>query len=502
MNRKIGVILSYVLMIFEILSTLILTPFIIRKLGQSEFGVYKLCMTITGYLLLLDLGIGNSIIRFIAKYRTKKNRIKERQFFGISIIFYIIVGIISLVLGIVLINFFPRIFSKGLDSENIMLGQKLLWLITLNIAISLMTSCFNNIILAYEEYKFSRLCSIFQIISRFIATYIVLILGYGSFGIVTVNLIVLILGRLLLIYYVIKIINLKPMFYGIDKNFIKEILVYSSLIFLQMIATQINASLDSILLGSLVASSVVLIGIYNIGTQICQYYQSIGMAFNGVLMAGIVKMVENRNNFDCLIDEMIRIGRIIFVILGIIWGCFLINGKNFIVLWAGEENIMAYYVAVILMFIYIFILTESIGTQILWALNEHKEQSYLKMAIVILNIVLTIILIKWKPLIGATIGTFISLLIGDVIVMNIIFKKKLKMKILYYYSNLFEGILPCIILSCLSGYFINEFLMSNWVGFCLKNLFMVFIYGICMLYFGFNEYEKKLIFSIIKIKRR
>lgn len=36
MNRKTGIILSYVFMIFEVLSTLLLTPFIIRTLGKRN----------------------------------------------------------------------------------------------------------------------------------------------------------------------------------------------------------------------------------------------------------------------------------------------------------------------------------------------------------------------------------------------------------------------------------------------------------------------------------
>lgn len=502
MNRKIGVILSYLLMIFEVLSTLLLTPFIIRTLGQAEFGVYKLSMTVTGYLLLLDLGVGNAIVRFIAKYKATKEKTKERQFFGVAIIFYGIIGIISFIVGLILIKYFPKIFSKGLSSKEIILGQKLLFLTTINISITLMTSCYNNIILAYEKYKFSRLCSIGQIIFKIIATYVILILGYKSIGIVFVTLISLILSRIVLIYYVIKKIKLTPIFSNIDKEFIKEIVLYSSLIFIQMVATQLNASIDSILLGSLVTSSTILIGIYSIGTQISQYYQSIGSAFNGVLMAGIVNMVEDKERFNCIRDEMIRIGRIIFMVLGLIWSCFFINGKTFIILWAGKENIMSYYVAIILMSAYIFILTESIGTQILWALNEHKEQAYLKMVIVLLNIVLTVFLIKWNPLIGATIGTFVSLILGDIVVMNFIFKRKLKMDLFYYYKHLFKGIILCVILTCLSGYFLNGLISNSWMEFCIKNLIMVIIYGICMLNFGMNNYEKNLILSIIKMKRR
>ena len=123
---------------------------------------------------------------------------------------------------------------------------------------------------------------------------------------------------------------------------------------------------------------------------------------------------------------MIRIGRIIFMALSVIYVGFIVCGREFIVLWAGNDNTNAYYVTAILMSAYIIILTESIGSQILWALNEHKEQSFMKIAVVLLNILLTAFLIKWNPLIGATIGTFISLFLGDVVVLTIILKKKLK----------------------------------------------------------------------------
>ena len=73
MGRKIGVVLSYLLMIFEVLSTLLLTPFILRTLGQAEYGVYKLSAAVTAYLLLLDLGVGNAVTRYVAKFKVEGN---------------------------------------------------------------------------------------------------------------------------------------------------------------------------------------------------------------------------------------------------------------------------------------------------------------------------------------------------------------------------------------------------------------------------------------------
>lgn len=465
MNRKTGVILSYFLMIFEVLSTLLLTPLIIRTLGQAEYGVYKLVASVNAYLLLLDLGVGNAVIRYISKYRAENDRQSERKFFGVVLIYYGVIAFIILIFGFLLIQIFPNVFAKGLNSAEIKLGKSLLVITTINSVITIGTTAFNNIIIAYENFYMSKGSAIVFIIVRIILTYIVIVLGFGSRGIVVINLLITILTRLTYIIYVFFKMKLIPLFKNINFDFIKEIAVYSSLILLQMIATQINASADQILLGMFVTSSSTIIGIYGIGTQVVQYYQSIGSAFTGVLMPGITKLVTQDSSSDTILEEMVKIGRIIFIILGVIYVVFFVFGEQFIILWAGQENSNAYYVTIILMTAYLFILPESVGGQVLWALNMHKEQSFLKISIVLLNIILTITLIKWNPLIGATIGTFISLILGEIVVMNIIFSKKINISMKKYYYGLLNGILPSLLITGIIGLIIKLINLSGWIGF-------------------------------------
>lgn len=490
--------MSYILMIFEVLSTLLLTPFIIRTLGQAEYGVYKLSAAINAYLLLLDLGVGNAVTRYVAKYRVEGNKEQGRKFLGVATLFYLGIAIIAIIIGIVLVEVFPSAFAKGLSLSEVQLGQKLLAITMVNSAITLGTAAYTNVLIAYEKFTISKGSSIIQIIIRMILTYITLLMGMGAVGIVTVNLITTIFCRGFFVYYTLFKIKLWPKFRGIEKAFIKEIVAYSSLILLQMVATQINASIDQVLIGSLVTSSAVILAVYGVGSQIVQYFQSIGSAFTGVLMPGIVKLVENRASVKELTNEMIRIGRIILMVLALIWGTFFVEGQDFIILWAGADNKQAYLVSIVLMTAHMFILTESIGSQILWAMNKHKEQSILKVVIVLANICLTIVLIKWNPLIGATLGTFISLIVGDVLVMNIIFAKKLKMNLRYYYRGIFKGILPALIIMIIGGYILSRFMGGGWIMFLLKVSIMLIIYVFAMLSFGMNRYEKKLCLSLAK----
>lgn len=503
MNRRVGVILSYILMFFEVISTLFLTPFIIRTLGQAEYGVYKLTIAINTYLLLLDLGVGNATIRYISKYRAKNDKTNEGKFLGVATIYYFIIAILVMIIGIVIVVNFPSFFAKGLTQAEIDLGQKLLFITMITSAIVLGTSAYNNILIAYEKFSISKGCTIIQIILKIIITYIVLKKGMNSYGIVIVNLLLTIFLRVYFVFYVIVKMKIKPIFKNINSKFIKEVVMYSSLILLQMIPTQLNFTIDQILIGSIVASSSIILAIYGIGSQITQYFQTIGSAFTGVLMPGIVKMVENNASKEQITNEMVRIGRIILMVLILIWGVFLIEGKEFIYLWAGKENLDAFIVAIILMSAHMFVLVKSVGTQILWAMNEHKEQAFLKFFIVLINIILTIFLIKWNPLLGATIGTFISILLGDIFVMDIIFYKKLKVDIIRYYKDLAKGIIPSIILAIICGYIINNFITNySIVNLILKSIIMCIVYFITMWIFGLNKDEKELISSILKLKRK
>ena len=497
MNRKAGVMLSYVLMLFEVMSTLLLTPFIMRTIGTAEFGVYKLSASVVAYLLLLDLGLGNAVTRFIAKFKAQGNEENNRRFLGVASLYYIIIAILSLILGVFLVKVYPAVFATGLSKDEIVLGQTLLGITMVNAAITLGTTAYANVILAYEHYSFSRICSIIQIILRIVCTVLSLRWGMGSVGLVTINLFLTICLRMIFVLYVLFRIKLIPTLKGIKFSFVQEVVVYSSWILLQMIATQINISANQIMLGILVPSATTIITVFSIGSQIVQYFQGVGSAFDGVLMPGIVKMVENKPSSRQLLDEMIRIGRYILIILSLLWGAFLLFGKQFVILWAGSDNSQAYYVALIMMSAYIFIYTESIGSQILWAMNEHKEQAIIKFIIVIISSVLSIFLIRWNPLMGATIGTFIALLIGDIVVMNYVFHKKIGIDLHKYYKGLFRGILPSTVISISFGYMIKAIGMIGWSGFLINITLVSVVYIICILSFGANESEKVQLYSFL-----
>lgn len=504
MARKQGAVWSYIFMVLEMLSSILFTPFLIRSFGQAEYGIYSLVLSITAYLALLDMGVGNAIVRYMAKFRALNDNNKQRNLLAVTVTFYTAVGILAIIVGVVLNSNMDLIFGKGLDTSQISRARQMFSITMLNVAFTLIFAPFDKTIVAFEKFVFQKVLAIIKIIVRVGISVIVLILGGKGVAIVSVNFSITVIFGIVSVLFVAFKLHVLPKFKGMNISFIKDILGYSVFVFIQMIATQINALVDQILIGALVSSSAVILGVYAVGAQINQYFQSIAGGVNGVLMPGVVNIVEHKASSDRLLSEMIKIGRILFMILGLVWGVFLIMGDEFIVLWAGEANSQAYTVACILITPMMLTLVQSIGSQILWALNKHKVQAFLKIAVAVLNIFLTILLIKWDPLIGASIGTAIAIVIGDIIVMNIVFTKDIGISMKKYYAGLLKDILPNIIVVMIVGIIIKTIIPhSGWMGFILICGVMIVLYAVLMYINGFNQYEKQLFNNTInKFKMR
>lgn len=495
MNRKIGVIYSYGLMLVEICSTLLFTPFLIRSLGQAEYGVYQLVFSITSYLVLLDLGVGGSVIRYMSKYRADGDKPAQRRFLGVTTIYYGLIALAALLIGGVILLAFPQVFAKGLSPDEVVLAEKLFSVTMCNAAVTLATSGFFNTLIAFERFNVSKGASILITLLKMCASFGALLLGMGSLGVVIVQFVVNIVQRAIYVLYVLFKLKISPRFKNISFAFVKEVAAYSSFILLQLIASQINAMSDQILLGIFAKGAAVIIGIYGIGAQILQYFKTVGSHFTSVLMPGLVRLVESGAKREDYEKEMVRVSRIVFMALAAVYAVFLVFGQDFVRLWAGEENAAAYFVAAVLLFPTLFSYAEGVGYQLLQAMAKHKLPAILQVVSAVLNIGLTIWLIQWDPLKGAVIGSFIALFLCETVLMNLMYKTQIGIRLTVLFRGMLHGTLPCLVLSAACGVLLKtaNFARFGWIGMVLNCGCMTLVYAGLMWLFGMNTYEKALI---------
>ena len=82
MNQlKTGAALNYVVIVLNMVVGLLYTPYMLRMMGQSEYGLYSLVASVISYLAVLDLGLGN-IVRYTAKFRAEGKTTEQYEMFG------------------------------------------------------------------------------------------------------------------------------------------------------------------------------------------------------------------------------------------------------------------------------------------------------------------------------------------------------------------------------------------------------------------------------------
>lgn len=503
-QRKIGVILSYAIIGLNMLVAIFYTPIVTSKLGQSEYGLYQYVKSIIDYMTLLDLGLGNAIIIFISRTIKNNDKKEENKLFTLFFMIYSIVSIIAVIIGIILLCNVEILFNSTITIEEIQKAKVLLAILVVNIAISFPGSVFSNTINAHENFIFIKALNIIKIILQPIILIPLLYLGYGSIVLVLyatiANLIVILINYI----YCRKKIKIRFNFEKIDKNIFKSIFGFSIWIILKEIIDKVNWSLDNFLLGKI--SGIVSVSIYSIASQINHIYIQTSTAISGVMLPNVTKKNEEKNDNMKYMNELwIKTGRIQLFIVGLILSGYIVFGQQFILLWVGKEYQESYIVGCALMIPMIISLIQNVSGSILQAKNKHQFMTIIYTIMAVLNVILSIPLIKKFGPLGAALGTGISLVIGNIIIKNIYYYVSIKLDVKNFFKSILPTMIGQVILGLVSFIVVSKLSINSWLLLFIGIAIYTIIYSIMIFSLFMNKYEKDLINNLLyklKIKRK
>lgn len=499
-QRKIGVLLSYLTIIINTLVQLLYTPLLIRMLGQSEYGLYSLVSSIIGYLTMLDLGFGNAIIVYTTKFHEQGKYEEEKRLHGMFKVVFTIIGLIAVVLGFVLYFNVDNIFGKTMTDIELDKMRIMMLILIFNLAITFPFSIYASIINAYEKFTFQKIVSILNTILKPALMIPLLFLGYKSISLCVVITAVNVVTLLSNYLYCKKKLNIKIKFMGFDKILFKTILGYSIWIFLGIIVDKVNWSVDQFVLGAV--SGTVAVSIYSVASQINTLFINLSTAVSGVMLPKITKMITNKESSDSLTNEFIKVGRIQYYIIFLMVSGFTLVGRDFIILWAGKEFEIAYYVTLILIIPISFPLIQNLGLSIMQAMNKYKFKSISTFIMAIVNVFISIYLAKRYGPVGSAIGTSIALIICNIILINIYYYKVIKIDVIKFWKDILRMTIWFIIpVAIIVGIIYITKLSGLW-GILVYGSLYTIMYSIIAILFVMNDYEKNIIKRFLKKFKR
>lgn len=494
---KAGVVLNYVVIFLNTVVGLLYTPYMLRMMGQSEYGLYSLVASVIAYLTVLDLGFGNAIVRYTAKFRAEKKTEEQYEMFGMFFLLYLVIGIIAFGIGLGLYFNVDTLFGNTMTAVELDRARIMMLLLVANLAFTFPMSIWGSIIQAYEDFVFQKSLNIIRIILNTAVMICLLHFGYKAVAMVVVQTIFNVLTLVVNLIYCRRKLNIHIYFRfkHFHWGFLKEVAIYSFWIFLNAIIDRVYWSTGQFVLGAMVGTAAV--AVFAIAIQLEGMYMQFSTAISSVFLPKVTAMVATNRSRKEISDLFIRTGRIQYIVLAYILSGFIIFGRQFIDLWAGAGYSDAYIIALLFFIPLTVPLIQNLGITILQARNEMKFRSVLYIIIALVSLAIQIVLTGFFGGIGCAMGVSGALVVGQILIMNVYYRRRQDLDIKTFWKEISKmSIIPIILIFSSMLVIRHFFALDSWGKLILGIAAFSLVYIPLFFRFSMTDDERNLFISM------
>lgn len=225
-ERSIGLILSYINIILQIIVNLVCIPVLLHYIGKEQYGLYQLIAAVVAYIAIMDLGFSNAITRFYTMYFHQKNIEKAENTLAMASFVYAAIAILISFIGILIYCFFNEIFLS-LTLEEMREAKIVYWILFFYVLLTVSTSMFTAVINTHEKFIFLKIINLIQTLLPSIIVIFFIKFYPNIYFLVLLQLIITSICIIIKIYYCFKIIKIKIKYYYWDSLLFNNILKLS-----------------------------------------------------------------------------------------------------------------------------------------------------------------------------------------------------------------------------------------------------------------------------------
>ncbi len=494
---KAGVVLNYVIIFLNTVVGLLYTPYMLRMMGQSEYGLYSLVASVIAYLTVLDLGFGNAIVRYTAKFRAEKKTEEQYEMFGMFFLLYLVIGIIAFGIGLGLYFNVDTLFGNTMTAVELGRARIMMLLLVANLAFTFPMSIWGSIIQAYEDFVFQKSLNIIRIILNTVVMICLLHFGYKAVAMVVVQTIFNVLTLVVNFIYCRRKLNIHIYFRfkHFHWGFLKEVAIYSFWIFLNAIMDRVYWSTGQFVLGAMVGT--VAVAVFAIAIQLEGMYMQFSTAISSVFLPKVTAMVATNRSRKEISDLFIRTGRIQYIVLAYILSGFILFGRQFIELWAGAGYSDAYIISLLFFIPLTVPLIQNLGITILQARNELKFRSVLYIIIALVSLAMQIVLTRFFGGIGCAMGVSGALVVGQILIMNVYYRRRQDLDIKTFWKEISKmSIIPIVLIFSSMLVIRHFFALDSWGKLILGIAAFSLVYIPLFFRFSMTDEERNLFISM------
>ncbi|WP_300560913.1 oligosaccharide flippase family protein [Companilactobacillus sp.] len=495
-QRKLGAVLSYINIIAKNLVTFLYVPFLLRFVGQSNYGLFQMTNSVMVSLSLLSMGFSSAYVKFYITYKVNKQYDQLKKLNALYLILFGGISLVALIIGGILVLNTGAIFGRSLNASEIRLTTYLMAIMVFDVAITFISSVFDSNITVNEQFIFQQSRQLMQTFLVPIICIPLVFMGVGVLSIEITQISVTILFLIINVNYCLKKLNMRFDFTNVDFSLLRDLGLFSFFIFLNQIVDLVNNNVPNFILGMFQGAKMV--ATFAIAVQVKNMFFMLSTSLSSVFVPKVNQLVNLDKSKTVLTDLMIKVGRMQMALLFFVLGGFIVVGKFFVRIWAGAENIEAYYLIILMVLPSIIPLCQNVGIEIQRAMNKHIFRSIVYVVFAIVNIVITVVGSIYFGLIGASLGYVITILCANGIAMNWYYSKKMGLEIGRYWSETTKILVPFVVATIPLMLVQNSVVVDSLTRFIIFGLVYSVIYIAIYLKFTINSTEKQLLLGFFK----
>ena len=501
-----GAIISYLAIILNIAAGLLYTPWMIKALGQSNYGLVSLATSMIA-LFTIDFGLGTAVSRFIAKYKSESDVGSSNKMIGIIFKCFISLGLIVFFILFILYFFLPMIYVKLSNSE-IEIFKNIYIMVGLYSIVSFTFTPLNGILMGNDKFPQYKLITLIGRILNIILVVLALLIDTNLYlyvlAIIFTGLIEIIIKWL----YIRKkcIYGCKPLMKYKNKEMFFSLMKFSFWAAIDSFAARYIIAINPSILG--ITAGAAQISIFTLGSTIEGYVWQFAYGLDGMFIPKLSDMNTGNAKSDDYTSLMIKVGRIQLLFAGFIIVGFIALGREFINdIWKLKSSDieasydLSYFVAIFLLLPCFITFTQQIGNTTFIVKGKVKYNSISTILTAIITVSLSFLLTYLFPdyaAIMAALAVCVGKTVGMIILSNIFYSKILKINLKQFFINCHLKIIPSLVISLLFGLLLDKLISaSSILFFGLKVVLMSIFYLLIIWNFSLNDLEKKQLNNII-----
>jgi O-antigen/teichoic acid export membrane protein len=389
-----------------ILAGFSMSPFLVRHLGDSVYGVWILIGSLAGYLGILDFGITPSTVKYVAEYRARGDQEAINRVVSGGLVIFSIAGCLSLVVSVLAAISFNRIFDSPLNANT---AAAVVIIAGVNLAVTFPASVFVGVIRGYQRYDVDSAVTSINIVLRSLVIVWLILAGRGILALAAVT---FIFDMIRLIYLIRFAYRLNPgiliHWKYVDRKELRRIFGFSVYAFLIVVSRQLIFFTDSIVIGIFLSTSMVTF--YFVASRLVLYLRMLVTEMVGVLMPTTSDL--GARNDQAGIEQLLAVSTKYMLLIALpVAAVFLTLGRTFIALWMGPGYSGSYSILVILTIAMLAHFMEMPAHTVLLGLCKHRVVAVLTLVQGLANFILSIVLVRRLGVIGVALGTMIPMVL-------------------------------------------------------------------------------------------